>query len=259
MMHDITGKRLKVLACCSMWREVSLLASQSSNVCNVEFLPLGLHNDPQRLRQTLQEKIDATSPQTLSYQQEGIELQYDYDAIVLAYGLCSNGTTGIYSKGYPLIIPRVHDCISLLLGSSELYHYYFEKYRGIYWYSSGWIEHSLQPGKERRELIYQIFRDKFGEENASFLMQLEDNWQREYSRAIYISWGFPVDDKYSSFTQECANFLGWKFEEVRGNTELLSDLLNGVWDEKRFLIVQPGEVIEASGDRNIFCKKCLAK
>jgi hypothetical protein len=256
-MHKITGKRFKVLACRSMWREVSLLASRSPNVCDIEFLPLGLHNDPPGLRQTLQEKIHATSPQKMSYQQEGLEFEYDYDAIVLAYGLCSNGTEGLSSKRYQLVIPRVHDCISLLLGSSELYHYYFEKHRGIYWYSSGWIEHSIQPSRERRELVYQIFKNKFGEENAAFLMQLEDNWQREYSRAIYISWGFPVDEKYCRFTQECAEFLGWEFEEVRGNPKLLSDLLNGVWDEERFLIVKPGEVIEASGDKNIFCKRCV--
>lgn len=253
-MHNIAGKRIKVLACRSMWREISLIASQSVNVCDVEFLPLGLHNEPQKLRQTLQEKIDAISPQKFSYQQEGFEFEYDYDAIVLAYGLCSNGTEGLSSKRYQLVIPRAHDCITLLLGSSELYYYYFEKYKGIYWYSPGWIEHSLQPGRERRELIYQNFKKRFGEEKANFLMQLEDNWQRKYTRAVYISWGFPVDEKYRLFTQKCAGFLGWEFEEVRGSRKLLSDLLNGIWDEERFLTVQPGEVIKASNDKSIFAK-----
>ena len=60
-----------------------------------------------------------------------------YDAILIGYALCSNGVVGLTSRRIPLVIPRGHDCITLLLGSKELYRDYFDSHRGIYWYSSG--------------------------------------------------------------------------------------------------------------------------
>ena len=43
-----------------------------------------------------------------------------YEAILLGYGLCSNGLVGLTARSIPLVIP-VHDCITLFLGSKEQY------------------------------------------------------------------------------------------------------------------------------------------
>ena len=94
----------------------------------------GLHNTPEALRNELQKEIDA------------IDLDQDIhtgtedscgpiDAILLAYGLCSNGVCGLSSKKYPLVVPRAHDCNTLFLGSKERYREYFDTYSGIYWYT----------------------------------------------------------------------------------------------------------------------------
>ncbi len=255
-MHRIVEKRLKVFACPVLRRELSFLLSQVESFCDIEFLPFGLHTTPQKLQKSLQERILETQKQVFTYRDAGVECEYDYDAIVLAYGLCSRGTEGIVSPRYPLVIPRAHDCITLLLGSRQVYQYYIENYRGIYWYSTGWIEHSLQPGKERRELIYQTYLEKYGTENTEYLMQLENNWQKEYSWAIYVGWGFPVDKRYQRFTEECAHYLGWHYHSVSGDPRLLGDLLSGNWDEERFVILAPGERLEASGNEDVFCGKC---
>lgn len=124
----------------------------------------------------------------------------------------------------------------------------------MYWYSPGWIEHSIQPGKERQELIYKTYVDKYGAENAEYLMQLENNWQKEYTFAVYVRWGLPVDQKYQEFTRECAQFLGWHYESVDGDPTLLQDLLSGNWDEERFVVLSPGEKLQASSDEHIFCR-----
>lgn len=256
-MHKIVRKRLKIIACQVFHREISFLLSQVENFCEVEFMSFGLHNTPQKLRESLQEKINQVGKQVFCYPEAGIKYSYDYDGIVLGYGLCSNGTVGLFSPSYPLVIPRAHDCISILLGSKERYREYLENHRGVYWYSSGWIEHSLQPGKERQELIYETYVQKYGPENAEYLMQLENSWQKEYSWATYIKWGFPVDHIYQDFTRECAQFLGWNYESVDGNPKLLWDLLSGNWDTERFTILLPGETLQASGDEEIFCPRCL--
>lgn len=258
-MHKVVARRFKVIACRSMYREISLLVSQVESACDVVFLPLGLHNDPGKLREALQREIAATQPQRFAYEKGNLETGYDYDAILLAYGLCSRGTEGVTSAKYPVVIPRVHDCIALLLGSHARYEELTRKYRGIYWYSPGWIEHSLEPGKERHTLVYETYREKYGEDNARYLMQLEENWQKEYRYAFYIRWGLPVDAKYMAFTKECAEFLGWEYRVVEGDKTLLADLLEGRWDAERFLILAPGETLEASGDECILRRSIVTE
>lgn len=259
MMHQVVRKRFKVIACRSMYREISLLISQVESSCDVVFLPLGLHNNPENLRKALQEAIETTGPQRFAYEKGLLETGYDYNAILLAYGLCSRGTEGITSPRYPIVIPRVHDCIALLLGSHQRYAELVNEYRGIYWYSPGWIEHSLEPGRERYTLVYETYREKYGEDNARYLMQLEENWQKEYHYAFYISWGLPVDVKYIAFTQECAEFLGWEWRVIEGDKKLLTDFLEGQWDTERFFILAPGEILEASGDECIFRRSVFTK
>ena len=64
----------------------------------------------------------------------------DFEAILIGYGLCSNGIMGISSNKYKLVIPRAHDCITFLLGSKEKYSKYFTDMPGTYWYTMSWIE-----------------------------------------------------------------------------------------------------------------------
>ena len=45
------------------------------------------------------------------------------------------------------------------------------------------------------------------------------------------------------FTRRAAEFLGWKYEVVKGDAGLMQRLVDGQWDEKEFLIVKPGQKI----------------
>ena len=70
-----------------------------------------LHKNPQaELRPALQRVIDEV--------EAGEET---YDAILLGFGLCSMGIVGLHSSKMPLVVPRAHDCITMLLGSRETY------------------------------------------------------------------------------------------------------------------------------------------
>ena len=143
---------LQFIICKVLQREAYLCAAQSPNTIDIVLVPQGLHNEPDKLRLAVQEALKAeTDPRGRKY-----------DASLLGYGLCSNGIAGLQA-GIPIIVPRAHDCITLLLGSKEKYREYFDSHPGVYWYSSGWIEHSLQPGRERVELLLQTYREKYGE------------------------------------------------------------------------------------------------
>ena len=110
---------IKIIACHVFYRELSYIASMSDNVTSVTWLPQGLHNTPDLLQKALQEEIDKAE----NSQSESSALYHNkaFDAIVLGYGLCSNGVIGLKSNKIPIIIPKTDDCIGVFLGSQKRY------------------------------------------------------------------------------------------------------------------------------------------
>jgi len=241
--------KLKVLACDVLRREISWLASKSPCYVDVSFLSQGLHVTPDKLRAVLGENIEKTNEE-FPYSHYGEKARYDY--IILAYGLCDNGITGLSSPKIPLVIPRAHDCITLLLGSKERYSELFNKSPGTYWYSRGWIERSLQPGEKRYSTIRDTYVEKYGEDNADYLMEMEQGWFKSYERAFFIDWEeLGNSEYYRSYTKECAVYLKWRYEECQGSALLMEKMLSGIFDEEEVLVVPPGMTIAASFDDEI--------
>jgi hypothetical protein len=215
-----------------MRREAYFCEARSPNEVDVVLLDQGLHDEPDKLRAAIQAALERTK----SLQGQS------YDASLLGYGLCSNGIAGLSAK-IPIVVPRGHDCMTLLLGSKEKYKEYFESHRGVYWYSSGWIETGAMPGREKYEKTLTEYEQKYGKDNAVYLMKQQQKWMTEYNWAVYIDWGFPNAEKEKEFTKQCADFLGWQYDEIKGDSGLMQRLLDGKWDESEFLVVRPGEKI----------------
>jgi len=195
-------------------------------------MPQGLHDEPDKLRAEVQKALDNTQ-----------DIQgRPYDASLLGYGLCSNGIVGLSAK-IPIVVPRGHDCITLLLGSKDKYQEYFDSHRGVYWYSAGWIESGKQPSQERYETLLREYTAKYGEDNAQYLMEVEQSWIKEYNWATYIDWGLTDSEEYKDYTKRCAEFLKWKYAELQGNPDLMQRFVDGRWSDAEFLIVKPGQKI----------------
>ena len=253
--------RYAFIGCEVLFREFCVAAARASAQVDVVMMPQGLHNVPADLRTRVQQEIDrldADGPQFVPYGDGTVVSPPKYDAILLGYALCSNGVVGLSSQRTPLVIPRGHDCITLLLGSKERYQEYFETHRGIYWYSAGWIERTLQPGRERWELIRNRYVAQYGEDNADYLMEMEQGWFKEYHWATYINWNLATAERDRAFTRDCATFLAWEYDELDGDPRLMEDLMDGRWDAERFLVVPPGACIEPSHDPGIVkaCAGC---
>lgn len=231
-------KKYYVISCHMLWREFCHFASLSENIFNFRFLKQGLHNTPDLLRKELQEAIDTVD-------NDG------YNAILIGYGLCSNGIVGITSRKTRLVVMKGHDCITFLLGSKERYKSYFDSHPGTYWYSPGWIDTGTQPGKDRYETVYQEYLEKYGEDNAQYLMDMDEGWYREYSNAAYVDLGLCDASQYKKYTKDCAQWLKWNYDEMEGNKHLLTDFVSGNWNSEDFLIAEPGQRIIASNDNRI--------
>ena len=215
-----------------MQREAYFCAARSKNVVDILLMEQGLHDEPEKLRSEVQKALDNTC-----------DIQgRPYDASLLGYGLCSNGIVGLSAK-IPIVAPRGHDCITLLLGSKDKYQEYFDSHRGVYWYSAGWIESGKQPSEERYEKMLKEYKEKYGDDNAQYLMEVEQKWIKEYDWATYIDWGFVDSDEYKNYTKRCAEFLRWNYDELKGIPVLMQKLVDGDWHNSDFLVVKPGQKI----------------
>ncbi len=237
--------KIKVIACDVLNREISILAAQSPHYIDVQYLPQGLHNTPDQLREEVMKVIQKTEEDGYPYQYFGENTGFDF--IVLMYGLCSNGLAGIYAIKTPLVLPRAHDCITLLLGSKEKYRTLFEENAGTYWYSPGWLERGWQPSETKHRVLLETYTEMYGEDNAEYLMEMEQNWVKEYKQAIYIAW--PELEKVDwgrEETKKAAEFLHWAYREVPGDSSLMQRILSGVFKNSEVLVVYPNERIVPS-------------
>lgn len=233
-----------VITCGVLETEILHFVRDIPHVIHVEILKQGLHNDPSLLRSELQAAIDHVEtvvPQAA--------------AIVLGYGLCSRGTENVRARRCKLVMARAHDCITLLLGSKERYADYVARHPGTYWYSPGWNRHHTPPGKERYEMLYLRYVEQFGKDNAEYLMETEQHWFKTYDRATYVDLGIGSTDADLTYTRRCAEWLKWSFDHQRGDPGLLLALLNGEWDDERFVVVESGQTIRMTSDSRI-CESC---
>lgn len=241
--------KLKIIACDVMRRELSHLMAASPHYVDIDFLYQGLHNTPDLLRADVQKAVDAADA-GFPYNHSGTEPHYDY--ILLIYGLCSNGLSGIRAGKVPMVIPKAHDCITLLLGSKERYQSEFNNNPGTYWYSSGWIERGWQPSEKKYKAMAVDFLNRYGEENAEWLVEQELASLKTYKRAAFIHMqdiGQQVE--HEAFTQHSASFLDLHFERIEGDIGILARMLNGEFLPDETVIVPPGFILKPSFDDQV--------
>ena len=115
----------------------------------------------------------------------------------MAYGLCGQATAGLTAKDVPVVVPRAHDCITIFLGGRERYNAEFEKQPGTYWYALDYMERDdgtggsvgLGSGVGGGQAVYEEYVEKYGKENADYLMEVMGAWQSHYKRAAFIDMG----------------------------------------------------------------------
>lgn len=253
---QVEQKRFLLLACHVVWRELCQTAAVSPHELFPVFLKQGLHNEPDNLRARVQEQIDLAD-QIAEKTIEELGQEQPYDAILLGYGLCSNGIAGLRSKYYKLVVPRGHDCITLLLGSKEAYRSYFDNNPGVYWYNGGWIATGTMPGPERIALLRKIFMERYEDEDTvEFLLEEEFRWMKNYSETCFVRQddllvSDQAKEQWQSFCRSCASWCGWKYNEIEGDLGLLQKLVNGDWPADAFLVLEPGQVLQPSFDEDI--------
>lgn len=245
---------LKILACEIAQREICFAAAQSPHLSEVEFLPVGHHDEPRSGHRDLQARIDAAPAGR-------------YDAILVGYGLCSLMLSGLTARHTQLVVPRAHDCITLFLGSKERYGQLFQSCPGTYYFTAGWLEFPQRKTVRKaglgglREMtedigsqttpfgLEQSFADlvaKYGEENARYLLEVTQRWADHYGRGALISFDCTAQLGLRDKVKNICEKRGWQFDELAGDLGLLQRWLGGQWDDREFLIVPPQQSVYPS-------------
>jgi hypothetical protein len=245
--------KYKVIGCEVLARPIYQCAAQSPHVIDLELIQYGLHQHPTVLRSRIQAAIDASTGK-------------GYDAILLAYGLCGKSTNGLKAPsandgvpGLKMVLPRAHDCITIFLGGRERYNQQFEQTPGTYWYVQDYLERDDGSGASMAigantsaegEEVYEEYVEKYGRDNADYLMEIMGAWQSHYKRAAYIDLGVGDGSRAEERARNDAARRGWTYERLAGDMVLIRKLLFGEWNED-FLVVEPGQSITMTFDEKI--------
>lgn len=230
---------IHVIACGVLAVDIKRIIRKLKPKVSCTFLEGGLHSKPKLLRQKLQAAIDEVSAQNTC------------DRIMIGYGLCGNGAVGLKARNVPLVIPRVHDCIALFLGSDKAYKYEFSRYPGTYYISAGWYQEKVQPHSQKecggsfiadKTVTHKQLIEKYGEDNAEAINDFVSSWQKNYQRAAFINTSAPQMAKYEAYAKKMAQTYGWKYEKIEGDSRLLKKALLTTITTDDILIVPPGHV-----------------
>lgn len=234
------GLRRIIIACEGIRSELDYLVSRLETPPQIIYLPQKLHNEPEKLRQTLQENID------------GLEQdQPELDEIILGYGLCGRATCGIASTRVRLVFPRVHDCIPLYLGTNQRTASR-EQEAGVFWLTAGAMEYS----DFARHLLYdrhKLYAEKFGEAKAAKMIKAENGIFANYKSACHVLWP-KLGEKYASMAQDLAREMNLPYVTREGDPGYLEQLLTGSADKTLFLFLEPGDTLEMRPDGEIVAR-----
>jgi hypothetical protein len=211
--------RTVILACRTIRDELQLAIKETGVNHPVIYIESGLHSKAEVLHQIIQEKIDMLE---------------DIDVILLVFGYCGNSLMGIKSSCSKIVIPRVDDCIALLLGSSEARR---EKSRemGTYFFTQGWLDYE-------KNILWEYERciTLYGRQRTSRVMKA---MLGKYNRLMVIDTGAYPLESVSAKVQSFAKNLNMLHEIVPGSLQLFHKLLLGQWDDE-FIVLEPGQEIK---------------
>ncbi|MGL6198475.1 MAG: DUF1638 domain-containing protein [Lachnospiraceae bacterium] len=193
--------------------EVTMALEKTGATLPVVWMERGLHDVPAKLRSALQEEIDKW--QHVSH-------------ILLAYGLCGNGTEGLTGHNAALVVPRFDDCLRILLAKHP-----DDPPAALgtcYYLTSGWINSD--------EFIlsqFKRYQQKYGPKKADYIIR---TMFTHYTGIRLIETGAYKLEDYRSKANEVAQWLNLELDVCSGCTRVLEKLVAGNWDEE-FCILPP--------------------
>ena len=231
-----------VIACSIFRKELEKVASQGQCAYPMKFFEFDLHKSPEYLRNKIQNEI-------IAFEEKSTDA---HPTIILGYGLCGRALNGVHAKRSTLVLPRVHDCIPMImgLGQSQANATSFSRDGATLWSSQGMLEYTLVPFYLHPEIRRAVYVEKFGEKKAEKMMKAESHLLDAYKSLCHIKWE-GEDPCWVRQAQDVARATNLPYTEIMGNTSYVHDLVLDNADEARFLHLDPGQTLDMDVDGTI--------
>lgn len=204
-----------VITCRTVEEELTEALRRTGSDAEVIWLESGLHNVKRQLHDRMQEELD----------------RIEADRVLLAMGTCGNAYQGVKTGKYETILPRVDDCITLLLGSVSR-RIQISRELAAYFFSEGWLK-----GERNLWVEYQHMVEKYGEEEAEVIAGM---MYGHYRTLGILDCGFSDPQSMLERTKVIADTLHLEQKLIPASVDLLCRLLSGPWDDaERFLVIPP--------------------
>ena len=207
-----------VIACKTIVDELNCAMERVGCDYPVVWLEQGLHNVPQQLCDAVQSALDGA----------------EAERVLLAMGFCGNALRGLRVPATELIVPRVDDCISLLLGSVRRRLEISQEY-AAYFFTEGWLR-----GERNIWVEHQHMLETYGEELTE---ELEKSMFGHYRTLGLLDCGIKPVEPLIEGTKMIADGLHLTQQVIPATVGYLEELLTGPWPENRFLTVRGARTI----------------
>ena len=209
-----------IITCKTLEEELTLAMKNTGLEFPVEYIESGLHERPKKLAEAVLERFEAA----------------EADRVLLCIGQCGNSLIGLSAGDFELIMPKVDDCLSMLLGSTQKKTRLSMEDRAFF-LTKGWLK-----GESTIMSQYRRSVEKYGEDIAISILE---SMYAHYKTVGLIDTGTsPIDELWDS-TEEVADLLGFERRVYKGTISYIEQLLTGPWDDGKFIVKKPHETITA--------------
>lgn len=209
-----------ILACSALSHYVKAAQKKKKTYYPVIEIDRNYHDRPKLLRSLLEEAL-AKFPE-------------DTDTILVAMGACGNCWEGM-TIDKKLVIPRMDDCVTILLHKNDEWHPNLKK-PGHFYQIDEDNEHFLLT------TIYKKAVEKYGERRAKRIcgMMFES-----YTNVDVVDTGVfdCYTEEFVAKMRKEADFINVPLNFVEGSNLVMEKLVSGQWDEQ-FIIIEPGTAVE---------------
>lgn len=203
----------KVIACSIFKPYIEELEFDKSQY-NFTYLKIRQHNQPHKLSKTIQKEIDETR---------------DVNQIIVIYGICGGALLSLKAHDIPVVLVKVHDCMSILLGSKLRYGKLTETNKSLNWSCYALKEENyVNDTLEEWKMLYD-------EETVEYLKSIliVDN-------PIYISFDLSKESEYLRHEQKV----------IKGDLTFLRDIIK-LESNEIVILYKNQKVVQTLDDRVI--------
>ena len=218
-MGKMNRNNTVILACSSMLLHVAAAQEKMGTDFKVIELDRDLHTEPEKMRLHIMEALE--------------RLPGQIETILVAMGFCG-GSWDKVPATRRIVIPKVDDCITLLLHTDDTPHGNLKQAGHMYFRDCDSGKYSIEAMKNRicQEYGMEIGTSIFG------------SWFASYTNADIIDTGVYdcYSEAYAEEAQKNADLIRCVLDYVTGSNRILEKLVSGRWDSQ-FLIVDTGQIV----------------